>query len=83
MPLYDYKCESCNHIQEVQMKIAEKETADVRCNECGEHCEQTFVTVNHAFMAPESLGRKKAPGDFRNFLSAIKKAHPGSEIRDH
>ncbi len=38
---------------------------------------------NYAFMSPEALGRKKAPQEFRDFLTKIKKANPGSHIRDH
>ena len=83
MPRYDFECDGCSHIQEESMKIAELDTRVIECEKCGTAMHQTFRTVNHAFMAPEALGRKKAPGDFRNFLSAIKKAHPGSSIRDH
>jgi hypothetical protein len=49
--------------------------------------ERFFGGSDIAFMSPEALGRKKAPGDFRNWLSALKKAHdrPGQScgIKDH
>lgn len=84
MPRYDFRCNECGNVQEESLKIAEKDTAIISCKECGsEDTEQTFIAASLAFMTPEGLGRKKAPGDFRNFLSAIKKAHPGSAIRDH
>ena len=84
MPRYDFKCNECGNVQEVSLKIAEKDTAIVACNACdSEDTEQTFTSVSYEFMTPEGRGRKKAPNDFRNFLSAIKKAHPGSAIRDH
>lgn len=83
MPRYDFRCNECGNVQEETLKIAELDGI-IPCRECGsEDTAQTFLTVNHAFMSPESLGRRKAPSDFRNFLSAIKKAHPGSSIRDH
>jgi hypothetical protein len=53
------------------------------CTECGGVSKKTFTVSNNEFMSPEALGRHKAPSDFRNFLGAIKKAHPGSAIRDH
>ena len=83
MPRYDFRCHECENVQEESMRIAELGVKEVVCSECGStNTSQTFTTISHAFMAPEALGRKKAPGDFRNFLSAIKKAHPDGHIRD-
>lgn len=83
MPRYDFQCKSCENIQEVNCKIAELDSIKPACSKCGsDEMHQTFVTANHAFMAPEMLGRKKAPQDFRDFLGAIHKAHgPASQIR--
>lgn len=85
MPTYDFACSSCNHVQEKLMKVSELDAAvDLVCPECGKPTmNRTQLPVNHAYLSPESLGRKKAPEDFRNFLSAIKRAHPGSVIQDH
>jgi hypothetical protein len=87
MPLYDFKCEVCEHVETLSMSIATKEKAEeecsLRCSECNEHLVQVHLTADHAFMSPEGLGRKKAPEDWRNFLSAIKRAHPDGFIRDH
>lgn len=82
MPRYDFKCDDCENIQEVQCKIAELED-EKTCEKCGStKMTQTFRVANHAFMPPEMLGRKKAPQDFRDFLGAIHKAHgPNSQIR--
>lgn len=84
MPKYDFKCNDCENVQEVQCKIAERED-EKTCEACGSHnMEQTIISSTLAFMTPEQLGRRKAPGDFRNFMSAIHKAHGGaSQIRDH
>ena len=75
MPTYDYRCKECGNEQEVKLKLAELDTAAVKCYNCGGECERFMGAANHAFMSPETLGRKKAPSDFRNLLSAIKKAH--------
>lgn len=82
MPRYDFQCEECEHVQEIQCRIAEL-TDEKTCEKCGStKMHQTFLTANHAFMAPEMLGRKKAPQDFRDFLGAIHKAHGDkSQIR--
>lgn len=84
MPLYDYKCKDCEDIHTEKHSIAELDVVEIKCPKCSGDCLRTFETQSSiAFMSPEALGRKKANGDFRNFLSAIKKAHPGSAIRDH
>ncbi len=85
MPLYDFKCNDCSNIQTEMMSIATMEdpSTERTCKECGGVTKKTFTTSNYELMSPEALGRHKAPGEFRNFLSAIKKAHPGSAIKDH
>lgn len=84
MPRYDFKCSGCDNVQEVQCKISELDDPKT-CEKCGsQEMTQTFLTANHAFMAPEQLGRRKAPEDFRNFLGQIHKAHGDkSQIRVH
>ena len=82
--MYDFKCNSCEHVQTEVMSIARMESGDpVVCKECGGESHKAFTACVLGFTTSESLGRKKAPGDFRNFLSAVKKAHPGSAIKDH
>ena len=86
MPLYDYRCPSCGVEQVEKLSLSELDTISIMCH-CGSEMERFFKNNSIAFMSPEALGRKKAPEDFRNFLSAIKKAHdkPGnpSGIKDH
>lgn len=91
MPLYDYRCSKlCGHTRVEKHSMKECDTAEFYCNDCGALMERWYPPVDAisiAFMTPEALGRKKAPSDFRNFLSAIKKAHdrPGQScgIKDH
>lgn len=82
MPRYDFKCQSCEFVEERSMRIAELDNEQI-CPKCGSSMSQTYENNrSYEFMTPESLGRVKAPGDFRNFLGAIKKAHPDGFIRD-
>lgn len=87
MPTYCYKCEACSESFEKILKIAEMdEPLGAECPECsvvGHVIRQIGLGQTLAFMTPESLGRKKAPEDFRNWLSAVKRANPKGDIRDH
>jgi len=84
MPMYDFKCRDCEHVQTEMMSIATMEdpATERACKACGGVSKKTFTGNYSEFISPESLGRHKAPGDFRNFLSAVHKAHPGSQIKD-
>lgn len=83
MPRYDFKCKECSFVEERSMRIAELDNPQT-CPKCAGDMAQTFEgDRSYEFMTPEALGRKKAPGDFRNFMSAIKRAHPDGFIRDH
>ena len=83
MPLYDFRCTKCSHVQTGMMSIARMESGEtVTCSECGSESKKAFTVTNFGMSSPEALGRHKAPADFRNFLSQVKKAHPGSTIKD-
>lgn len=83
MPMYDFKCKTCDYVQTETMSIARMESGEEAvCGSCGGESAKTFTVTNWAAMSPEALGRNKAPADFRNFLSQVKKAHPGSTIKD-
>jgi hypothetical protein len=86
--IYEYKCRACGHevLKNISMSRREEPTlAPCENEECGKvEVFQYFGNgATYAFMSPEGLGRKKAGGDFRNLLSIMKKAHPGSTIKDH
>jgi len=88
MPLYDYRCTSCEHTEVKKHSIADLDNVTFNCPSCGAALSRYFASNNSlAFMTPEALGRRKAPGDFRNFMTAIKKAHDKPRnpcgIRDH
>lgn len=85
MPTYEYGCGVCTHKFEKILKIANMDDPlSEPCPACGlVSVGRVYGSQNLAFMSPESLGRHKAPGDFRNWLSYVKRANPGSSIKDH
>jgi len=40
MPTYDYKCKSCENVQEEIHSL--KDSPEIKCNKCGSVCEKTF-----------------------------------------
>ena len=86
MPLYDFKCNSCEFFEEKICKSEDlNEMEGYSCPSCSEgKMKRTWLSMNHVTMDPTKLGRKKAPQDFRDFLGAIHKAHgKDSQIRVH
>ena len=47
MPTFDYRCSSCDNVQEEFHSISNK--PDIICNECGSRCEKIF-TATTAFV---------------------------------
>ena len=86
MPTYDFRCKNaeCNHAFEKMLKLSEREEypQNDNCPKCNSEIEQ-YVAGTCGFTTSESLGRKKAPDSFRELMRRMKKAHPGSTIKDH
>jgi putative FmdB family regulatory protein len=38
MPIYEYKCPECMHIQEVLLSVSDLDTVGICCEACGEKC---------------------------------------------
>lgn len=76
--IYVYQCTSCGHDFEVVKRLAEIDRVEA-CAECGSEKTQRVV---HApgFTTSESLGRRKAPQDFRDFLKTLHRNTPGSKM---
>lgn len=74
--IYQYACKPCGHNFEVTKKLAEIDRAEA-CPECQSGETQRVINVP-GFTTSESLGRKKAPEDFRFFLKRLHKNTPGS-----
>lgn len=45
MPLYDYKCRKCKHIQEVRQSLEEFEADIIICEKCGNQMEPMISRV--------------------------------------
>ena len=81
MPYYTYVCETCGEQDTRRAKIAERDVP------VGDPCLNTACAgilirppASPGFTSSESLGRIKAPSEFRDLLKAIKKENPGSNI---
>jgi len=87
MPIYQYRCKKCGISFErlLRMKDMEKPLSE-KPNEClcGEDCkcEIEQIPTTASFGDPWKMGRIKPNDDFRSRLKQIKKAHPGSTIKD-
>lgn len=83
MPFYTHKCLVCGDSQEHYLKIADRDTH--LGHPCPvEGCPGTVHRIPElpGFTSSESLGRIKAPAEFRDVLKAIKKENPGSTINE-
>jgi putative FmdB family regulatory protein len=74
--IYQYACKDCGHNFEVTKKLSEIDRPEP-CREC-ESSETHRVISVPGFTTSESLGRLKAPEDFRFFLKRLHKNTPGS-----
>lgn len=85
MPIYNYKCDGCDYAYPLFRKIAARDecVGDVcpQCNQ-GKLFRPPEAGLGTGFTSSESLGRAKAPAEFRNLLSAIKKENPRSTIKE-
>ncbi len=74
--IYTYRCAACSQDFEVVKRLAEIDRVEV-CQACG--CEKTERVIAAAgFTTSESLGRRKAPAEFRDFLKTLHRNTPGS-----
>lgn len=81
MPYYTHQCDACDHVEEIYLKIGERDTC------VGKPCPvevcpgKLFRGVEApGFTTSESLGRIKAPAEFRDVLKNIAKENPGNTI---
>lgn len=79
MPFYKYKCETCGETHEALRKIDERDS-NFACPSCGSSETKRLISGAPGFTTSESLGLKKAPREFREFLDGIHKRTPGSNI---
>lgn len=76
--IYEYACSDCNHVFEVVKRLAEIDRVEA-CPQCGSQ-ETARKIFAPGFTTSESLGRVKAPGEFRDLLKTIHTRTPGSQM---
>jgi putative FmdB family regulatory protein len=73
MPLYEYICNSCQHVFDEFSSIADRNLPTEKpCPSCGEMSVTQKVGVT-PLADPVRLGRIKAPEGFRDVLRNVKK----------
>jgi putative FmdB family regulatory protein len=72
-PLYDYRCESCEHTFERTLKIADmKKPEGEPCPSCAEEgTVQKHLAGAPPIGDPVRLGVRRLPGDFKEVLGEI------------
>lgn len=74
--IYTYQCKDCKHVFEVVKRLAEIDKVEP-CKECsGEDTERIVSAAG--FTNSDSLGRRKAPEEFRDWMRTLHKNTPGS-----
>lgn len=76
MPFYTHKCDSCDYTEEFYLKIADRDSkVGTKCPKC----DGSLIRIIEApgFTDSYSLGRQKAPTDFREMMRAVGKANKG------
>ncbi len=65
MPIYEFRCAKCEHVQEVIVSSSDSENVEMKCNSCdGEVLERVLSTVSYA------MGRSKgAPAPNKSIKS--------------
>ena len=76
--IYAYLCQPCTHQWDVSKRLADIERTEP-CPAC-QSTETVRVACAGGFTTSESLGRVKAPAEFRNFLNIMHRNTPGSKM---
>lgn len=81
---YEYRCSKCNYVFTKELPMAEMEVPmNSSCPNCGETGNiSRYHSGMPGFTDSVSLGRQKAPEEFRNFLSEVGKKNPGHNMPD-
>lgn len=81
MPLYDYKCGTCEHEFEKSVKMSNYLDSQ-ECPECGEKSDRT-VKGAPGIGDPMRLGITKPSEGFRDVLRSIHERTPGSQLKNN
>ncbi len=85
MPIYEYECDCCEMRFEKFLPMHRRD--EPLTQPCPNGCEKSNVTLQwstSSIIADSfKLGRVKPSDEFRDKIRRVKKAHPGSTIRDN
>lgn len=79
MPLYDYKCNSCEQTYPRMSSIAERNDKKV-CPSCGSDASQLVMLGSPSIGDPVRLGVRKVDDGFREVLSKVHEKTYGSNL---
>jgi putative FmdB family regulatory protein len=81
MPIYDYKCKSCDHEFEKNVKMAQYQDPQ-ECPKCNTLADR-FVNGAPSLGDPIRLGLQKPSEGFRDVLRSIHERTPGSQLKNN
>lgn len=71
MPLYDFRCRTCEHVEELLVTLSESSNAQT-CSKCGAAAErQTVSRVNLQSARPVPSGERAAFSNADSFVKAM------------
>jgi putative FmdB family regulatory protein len=83
MPLYNYRCFSCEHEFNDLLKIADRKIHEEQpCPECGEEDVRIVMTAAPALAAEVGGSLKKTSDGWRDVLKNMKSKHAHNTIND-
>ena len=83
MPTYSYRCDGCGETFERVLSMTKNDQPEKEpCPNCGELKVKQFIGTIPDIGDPVYLGVRKLPADWRDFLKRLKKANPGSYVKD-
>ncbi len=50
MPIFEFKCNECGHLQEIIITSSSKEELDLKCEKCGSHELQRVISTTSYIM---------------------------------
>lgn len=81
MPVYGYKCTSCEHVFEQVRKISEYNVpCEEGCPECGKQTVQRYIDSAPTWSKSGCRTRIKQDAGFSTVLNRIKKFYKGNTI---
>lgn len=81
MPTFSYRCNSCQQIFEMVLRIGENDRPVIEpCPYCRQTTVQQTITSAVPLADPYSVGRYHHTDEWRSILKGIKERNPGSNI---